>query len=174
MPTASELTQLVSPSSSNSSGSSSPRFEPFTPTTGSVQDEFVPMYGLDPQTMQCAPNFNVMLASAPSQPTQAELDIQSQMELNVWGDQTYHEYMRDRFDPHWTEGWGNGFDLGSIPPVEFDLPKIGEYEELEGLEPATGTFDLFAPATYQTQQQYGYEEVPMNFDEMISVQSFQM
>jgi hypothetical protein len=103
--------QLISPSSS---GPSSPASGPFTPTSALLAS--FSHLGTSPDQA------HYPHCGSESQ-SQAELDLQMEMQLQ----QEYASYSWE------TNMWpgntelllGNDFDLGSIPPIELGVPKIG-------------------------------------------------
>lgn len=118
--------QLVSPSSSCSSGPSSPNTSPYTPTSAMLAHQFSQLSASGDSS------HNQHSRGCGSEPqTQAELDLQVEMQLQ----QEYASYSWET-NSLWPTGpemlMGDDFDLNSIPPIELGVP-MPKYSEDMGM-----------------------------------------
>jgi len=112
---------IVSPSSSISSGPSSPTSDPFSPHSALLLQPFARLTTSDVSEQQQQPA-----------PTQAELDLQMELQLQ-------HEYAGYAWET--SSLWptdselllSDDFNLGAIPPIELGVPKYQDHLALPEL-----------------------------------------
>lgn len=172
--------QIVSPCSTNSSEPSSPRFEPYTPTSGTLHDAYAAHYSTSPDTIAptCASDLDLHLGIQLQQ-LQQDLD-QIDIGSFSWADPnalwaTSGELQMTNED----------FDLNSIPPVQFGFGKSAEDSSSSMMIDFSSSYDQYnmheqhehqqatatTMAAHHHQHQF-LDEVTLNFDDMMAGQCF--